>query len=65
MKFCIIGSGISGLSSAYYLLEHNPNSEIVIYEKNRIGGHAYTYQLNDKENRSRFSKFLIKLLIQI
>ena len=40
MKIAIIGSGISGLTAAYYL---NKNHEIVVYESSPvIGGHTAT-----------------------
>ena len=34
---CIIGGGLSGISTAYYLNKINPNLKIVILEKNKIG----------------------------
>ncbi len=34
---CIIGGGLSGVSTAYYLNKINPNLKIVILEKNKIG----------------------------
>ena len=34
---CIIGAGLSGIATAYYLNKTNPNLEIVILEKNKIG----------------------------
>ena len=38
MKIAIIGSGISGLSTAFYLSKF---SDITIFEKNKkFGGHA-------------------------
>ncbi len=40
MRIAIIGSGVSGLTSAYLL---SPSHEITIFEKSdRIGGHAHT-----------------------
>lgn len=40
MKVAIIGSGISGLTAAYYLQSH---ADITVYEKaSRIGGHTAT-----------------------
>ena len=48
MKIAIIGSGISGLGSAYLL---NPHYDITVYEKNSyIGGHSRTIdvQTGDK-----------------
>lgn len=44
MKIAIIGSGISGLSAAYFL---NKKHDITIYEKNSyIGGHARTLEID-------------------
>ena len=44
MKIAIIGSGISGLSTAFYLSKF---SNITLFEKNKIfGGHANTYDFN-------------------
>ena len=34
---CIIGGGLSGISTAYYLNKINPNLKIIILEKNKIG----------------------------
>ena len=45
MKIAIIGSGISSLSSAYYLCKYNLTDEIHIFEKDaEIGGHSKTFQ---------------------
>ena len=42
MRVAVIGSGISGLSCAYYLAEH-PGVEIVVYERDDVlGGRANT-----------------------
>ena len=49
MKIAVIGSGISGLSSAYYLSKKH---KVDLFEKqDRFGGHSYTLdvRLNDKE----------------
>ena len=44
-KIAIIGSGISGLSSAYYLKD---KYDITIFEKDdRLGGHSRTIKIND------------------
>ena len=44
MKIAVIGSGISGLSSAYYLSKKN---EVDLFEKDdHFGGHSYTLDLN-------------------
>ena len=43
MRIAIIGSGISGLSAAYFL---SKNHEVTIFEKSdRLGGHTHTHQL--------------------
>tara|TARA_A100000164_G_scaffold30110_1_gene23317 strand:- start:249 stop:1442 length:1194 start_codon:yes stop_codon:yes gene_type:complete len=43
MRIAIIGSGISGLSAAYFL---GKNHEVTIFEKlDRLGGHTHTHQL--------------------
>ncbi len=45
MKIAIIGSGISGLSTAYAL--HQAGHNIILYEKNDyLGGHSRTIELN-------------------
>ena len=49
MKIAVIGSGISGLSSAYYLSKKH---KVDLFEKqDRFGGHSYTLdiKLDDKE----------------
>ena len=49
MKIAVIGSGISGLSSSYYLSKKH---KVDLYEKqDRFGGHSYTLdiKLNNKE----------------
>ena len=41
--FCIIGSGISGLSAAYYLYK---NFNVKIFEQNDyLGGHTHTHTI--------------------
>ena len=43
MKIAIIGSGISGLTSAYLL---NKKHDITLFEKNDyVGGHTHTHEL--------------------
>ena len=45
MKIAVIGSGISGLSAAYYL---SKKYEVDLYEKNdHFGGHSFTYEINE------------------
>ena len=47
MKIAVIGSGISGLSSAYYLSKKH---KVDLFEKeNHFGGHAHTIDI-DYEN---------------
>ena len=44
MRVAIIGSGISGLSSAFFLAK---NHKVDIFEKNnRLGGHTHTHKIN-------------------
>ena len=44
-KIAIIGSGISGLSSAYYLKD---KYETTLFEKDsRLGGHSRTIKINN------------------
>ena len=48
MKVGIVGSGISGLSTALFLSKEH---EITIFEKNNyFGGHANTIEINNKTN---------------
>ena len=48
MKVGIVGSGISGLSTALFLSKEH---EITIFEKNNyFGGHANTIELNKKKD---------------
>ena len=43
MRIAIVGSGIGGLSAAYFL---GKNHEVTIFEKSgRLGGHTHTHQL--------------------
>jgi oxygen-dependent protoporphyrinogen oxidase len=47
MKIAIIGGGISGLTTAYYIKKQRPNVEIVIYEsKSNLGGKMNTANVN-------------------
>ena len=47
MKIAVVGSGIAGLTTAYYLTNHH---EVTVFEKNDyIGGHTNTIEVNDKK----------------
>ena len=49
MKIAVIGSGISGLSSAYYL---SKNNEVDLFEKDdHFGGHSYTFDIKEKNKK--------------
>ena len=46
MKIAVVGSGIAGLTTAYYLTDHH---EVTVFEKNDyIGGHTNTVKVDDK-----------------
>ncbi|MFZ4115837.1 MAG: NAD(P)/FAD-dependent oxidoreductase [Chthoniobacterales bacterium] len=50
-SIAIIGTGISGLASAYFLAR-NKNYNVTLFEKeNRIGGHAHTVMVNEEEKK--------------
>ena len=47
MKIAVIGSGISGLSSAYFL---SKKYKVDLYEKeDHFGGHSFTYELKEDD----------------
>tara|TARA_B100000029_G_scaffold193217_1_gene191321 strand:+ start:26 stop:1312 length:1287 start_codon:yes stop_codon:yes gene_type:complete len=49
MKIAVIGSGISGLSAAYYL---SKKYKVDLFEKeNHFGGHSYTYEINENNKK--------------
>ena len=59
MKIAVIGSGISGLSSAYYLSKKH---KVDLFEKqDRFGGHSYTLDVkfNEKEKVSVDAGFMV------
>ena len=47
MKIAVIGSGISGLSSAYFL---SKKFKVDLFEQNdHFGGHSYTYDIKEND----------------
>ena len=57
MKIAVIGSGISGLSVAYYL---SKKYKVDLFEKDdHFGGHSFTYEIKegDKIQIEKISKF--------
>ena len=49
MKIAVVGSGISGLSSAYYLSKKH---KVDLYEKqDRFGGHSHTLEVEFKDSQ--------------
>ena len=47
MKIAVIGSGISGLSSAYFL---SKKYKVDLYEKeDHFGGHSFTYEIKEDD----------------
>jgi len=57
LKIAIIGSGISGLSAAYYLSDQH---EVDLFEKDsRLGGHTHTHNLELEKKISVDSGFIV------
>ena len=54
MKIAVVGSGISGLSAAYYLSKKH---KVDLFEKDdHFGGHSYTLDLNLKTHQATILK---------
>ena len=54
MKVAVIGSGISGLSAAYYL---SKKYKVDLFEKeDRFGGHSHTIDIQLDENKKQNSR---------
>ena len=50
MKIAVVGSGISGLSAAYYLSKKHT---VDLFEKeNHFGGHSYTIDIQYEEKKN-------------
>ena len=58
-KIAVIGSGISGLVSAYLL---NKKHDVTLFEKNDyLGGHTHTHEILDGNNQLRGDKAIINM----
>jgi len=47
MNIAIVGGGISGIATAFYIKQFNPEAEITLFEKeNELGGKMHTVKKN-------------------
>ena len=64
--FVILGGGISGLYTAYQLLQKNPDSKLLLLEKSaRLGGRIHTYKdkyMSVEAGAGRFHSGHVRLL---
>jgi Predicted NAD/FAD-binding protein len=62
MKIAVVGSGISGLSAAYYLSKKH---KVDLFEKDdHFGGHSYTLDLNVNNKKISVDIGFIVLIIK-
>ena len=63
MKIAVIGSGISGLSSAYYLSKKH---KVDLFEKeDHFGGHAHTIDIDYDKAGKKIYQLILDLLFLI
>ena len=62
MKIAVVGSGISGLSAAYFLSKKH---KVDLFEKeDRFGGHSHTLDiLSDNQNKKKSVQILDLLFL--
>ena len=63
MKIAVIGSGISGLSSAYFLSKKH---KVDLFEKDdHFGGHAHTIDIDYDKDGKKNCQLILDLLFLI